>query len=81
MAARHPSIVDVRGAGLMWASSSTLMPRLWLKQQSSEGSWSTGPVEPWWRLLPPFIITETEIDRAVDILEVTLSEVLEEVTT
>jgi len=81
MAARHPSIVDVRGAGLMWGLELNVDAAPVVETAIRRGllvNRTGGTVV---RLLPPFIITETEIDRAVDTLEVTLSEVLAGVTT
>lgn len=81
MAARHPSIVDVRGAGLMWGVELNVDAAPVVETAIKRGllvNRTGGTVV---RLLPPFVITETEIDRAVDTLEVTLSQVLAGVTT
>lgn len=76
MAARHPAIVDVRGAGLMWGIELNVDAAPVVETALQHGllvNRTGGTVV---RLLPPFVITEAEIDRAVDALDMTLGEVL-----
>ena len=76
MATRHPAIVEVRGAGLMWGIELSVDAAPVVEAAITHGllvNRTGGTVV---RLLPPFVITEEEIDRAVDALDVILGEVL-----
>ena len=69
LAARHPAVIDVRGAGLMWGVEldrpaapvvqAALERKLLINRTSDTVI----------RLLPPFVITEREIDEALPLLE------------
>jgi predicted acetylornithine/succinylornithine family transaminase len=81
LAATHTSIVDVRGAGLMWGLELNVDSGPVVDGARTRGllvNRTGGTVV---RLLPPLVITEAEIDRAIDILDVALGQVLAGVTT
>jgi predicted acetylornithine/succinylornithine family transaminase len=81
LADHHASIVDVRGVGLMWGIELNVDSGPVVDEARMRGllvNRTGGTVV---RLLPPLVITETEIDRAVDILDVALGQVLAGVTT
>jgi predicted acetylornithine/succinylornithine family transaminase len=81
LADHHPSIVAVRGAGLMWGIELNVDSGPVVDEARAKGllvNRTGGTVV---RLLPPLVITEPEIDRAVDILDVALGQVLAGVTT
>ena len=73
LASRHPSVVSVRGAGVMWGLDldtpaagvvqAAFDRRLLINRTSDTVI----------RLLPPFVITEREIDDALPILEAALT--------
>jgi len=75
LAGRHASIVDVRGAGLMWGIELNVDAAPVVEAALGRGllvNRTGGTVV---RLLPPYVITDAEIDRAIDTLDVVLSEV------
>ena len=76
LAARHPSIVEVRGAGLMWGIELNVDAAPVVEAAIKRGLLVNRTGGTIVRLLPPFIITEAEIDRAVETLDVTLEEAL-----
>jgi predicted acetylornithine/succinylornithine family transaminase len=79
LAARHSSVVEVRGAGLMWGLELRLDATPVVEGARARGllvNRTGGTVV---RLLPPYVITEPEIDRAVDTLDAVLGEVPAEV--
>ena len=81
LADHHASIVDVRGVGLMWGVELNVDSGPVVDEARTRGllvNRTGGTVV---RLLPPLVITETEIDRAIDILDVALGQVLAGVTT
>jgi acetylornithine/N-succinyldiaminopimelate aminotransferase len=70
MAARHPSdVIDVRGAGLMagveLSRDATPVVAAALEQGLLVNRTSTSVI----RLLPPFIVTERDVDKGIGILE------------
>jgi acetylornithine/N-succinyldiaminopimelate aminotransferase len=70
MAARHPSdVIDVRGAGLMagveLSRDATPVVAAALEQGLLVNRTSTSVI----RLLPPFIVTERDVDKGIEILE------------
>jgi acetylornithine/succinyldiaminopimelate/putrescine aminotransferase len=77
IASRHPAVRDVRGAGLMWgidvdrpaaAIVDAAMQRKLIINRTSETVI---------RLLPPYVITEREIDEALPLLEASIVAVVE----
>lgn len=76
LAARHAAIVEVRGAGLMWGIELNVDAGPVVEAAMKRGllvNRTGGTVV---RLLPPLVITEGEIDRAVDMLDATFGETL-----
>jgi predicted acetylornithine/succinylornithine family transaminase len=78
LASRHPSIVEVRGAGLMWGVELNVDAAPVVDAAITRGLLVNRTGGTIVRLLPPFIITESEIDRGVEALDATLGEVLAE---
>ena len=80
LALKHPSIVEVRGAGLMWGlelsddDSNTVATAVYEAaiRQGLLVNRTAGKVI---RLLPPLTITEAELDRALLLLDAAFSEV------
>jgi acetylornithine/succinyldiaminopimelate/putrescine aminotransferase len=77
IAARQPAIRDVRGAGLMWgididhpaaAIVEAAFERRLLINRTSDTVV---------RLLPPYVITESEIDEALPLLEAAIATAVE----
>ena len=90
MASKHPSIAEVRGAGLMWGLEikndhtkddpndvATAVHEAALRHGVLVNR-TAGKVI---RLLPPLTITEAELDRAMGLLDAAFSEVLAGATT
>ena len=80
MKKKHPAIVEVRGAGLMWGLELSDEPKdvaiavhEAAIRQGVLVNRTAGKVI---RLLPPLTITESELDRALDLLDAAFSEVL-----
>jgi acetylornithine/N-succinyldiaminopimelate aminotransferase len=77
MASRQPAIKDVRGAGVMWGLEidrpaaaiveAALQRKLLINRTSDTVV----------RLLPPYVITEKEIDEALPLLEAAIATVVE----
>jgi acetylornithine/N-succinyldiaminopimelate aminotransferase len=77
IASRQPAVRDVRGAGLMWGLEidrpaaavveAALQRRLLINRTSDTVI----------RLLPPYVITERDIDEALPLLEAALAAVVE----
>jgi acetylornithine/succinyldiaminopimelate/putrescine aminotransferase len=75
LASRHPSIVEVRGAGLMWGIELNVDAAPVVHAAITRGLLVNRTGGTIVRLLPPFIITEAEIDRGVEALDAALGEV------
>jgi len=79
LADRQPMITEVRGKGLIWAieldrpSSEAVVGRC-----LEEGLLINGVKPTALRFVPPFTVSEEELDRAVDIVERVLGEISEE---
>ena len=80
LASKHPAIVEVRGAGLMWGlelggdDPNTVATAVYdaAIRQGLLVNRTSGKVI---RLLPPLTITEAELDRALGLLDAAFSEV------
>lgn len=75
LAAQHPIVVEVRGAGLMWgldlaADAAPCVDAA--RQRNLLVNRTAGTVV---RLLPSLVITESEVDQAVGVLDAVLTEV------
>jgi predicted acetylornithine/succinylornithine family transaminase len=69
LAARQPAIVDVRGAGLIWGLELDRPAAPVVEAALQMGLLINRTADTVVRLLPPFIITATEIDEAVELLD------------
>ena len=69
MAARHPAVRDVRGAGLIWGLELDRPAAPVVEEALNLGLLINRTAETVVRLLPPFIITSTDIDEAVGLLD------------
>ena len=78
MAARHDGVIaEVRGKGLMWGLDLGRDAAPVVQHALEHGLLVNRTNETVVRLLPPYVITESEIDRGLTILEAALSSVLE----
>jgi acetylornithine/N-succinyldiaminopimelate aminotransferase len=69
MAAKHPLIKEVRGAGLIWGLELTRDAAPVIQEGLARGVIVNRTAETVVRLLPPLVITETEIDEALGRLD------------
>lgn len=75
IAARNPLIKEIRGVGLMWGLELTRDATPVVQEGLARGVIVNRTAEKVVRLLPPLVITETEIDEAVGRLEAALAAV------
>ena len=75
MAARHPVIREVRGAGLIWGLELTRDAAPVIQEGLARGVIVNRTAETVVRLLPPLVITEPEIDEALGRLDAALGAV------
>jgi acetylornithine/N-succinyldiaminopimelate aminotransferase len=75
LAAKHAIVKDVRGAGLMWGLDLTIDAAPVVQAAAARGVIVNRTSETVVRLLPPLIITHTEIDTALDRLDQALGDV------
>ncbi len=80
MQEKHPAIVDVRGAGLMWGLELNVDATAVHEAAIRHGVLVNRTAGKVIRLLPPLVITEAELDRALGLLDAAFSEVLAGVT-
>jgi acetylornithine/succinyldiaminopimelate/putrescine aminotransferase len=80
LAAKHPAIVEVRGAGLMWGLELNMDATAVLESAVRQGLLVNRTAGNVIRLLPPLTITEAELDRGITLLNSALSEVLAGIT-
>jgi acetylornithine/N-succinyldiaminopimelate aminotransferase len=76
MKQNHPAIVEVRGAGLMWGLELNVDAASVQEAAVRQGVLVNRTAVKVIRLLPPLTITESEIDRALGLLDAAFSEVL-----
>ena len=81
MQQKHPAIVDVRGAGLMWGLELNTDAAPVHEAAIRHGVLVNRTAGKVIRLLPPLIITEAELDRALGMLDAAFSDVFAGVTT
>ena len=81
MQKKHPAIVDVRGAGLMWGLELNTDAAPVHEAAIRQGVLVNRTAGTVIRLLPPLVITEAELDRALGLLDAAFSEVFAGVTT
>jgi acetylornithine aminotransferase/acetylornithine/N-succinyldiaminopimelate aminotransferase len=75
LAAKHASVVAVRGAGLMWGLELASDAAPVVQEAAARGVIVNRTAETVIRLLPPLIITSTEIDDGLDRLDQALGAV------
>src|SRR5688572_18928619 len=68
MQKKHPAIVEVRGAGLMWGLELSMDAAAAHEAAIKHGVLVNRTAGSVIRLLPPLVITETELDRALGML-------------
>ena len=78
---KYPAIVEVRGAGLMWGLELNMDAAPVHEAAIRQGVLVNRTAGKVIRLLPPLIITEAELDRALGLLDAAFSEVFAGVTT
>jgi len=81
MQKKHPAIVEVRGAGLMWGLELNVDAAPVHEAAIRQGVLVNRTAGKVIRLLPPLVITEAELDRALGLLDAAFSEVFAGVTT
>jgi predicted acetylornithine/succinylornithine family transaminase len=81
MQKKHTAIVDVRGAGLMWGLELSTDAAAVHEAAIRHGVLVNRTAGNVIRLLPPLVITEAELDRALGMLDAAFSEVFTGVTT
>jgi predicted acetylornithine/succinylornithine family transaminase len=81
MQKKHPAIVEIRGAGLMWGLELNMDAAPVYDAAIRQGVLVNRTAGTVIRLLPPLIITEAELDRAMGLLDAAFSEVLAGATT
>lgn len=72
--ARHQAVREVRGLGLMIGVELDRDARPFLLNALERGVIISCPKETVWRFLPPLVITEADVDRAVGVLDELLVE-------
>jgi acetylornithine/succinyldiaminopimelate/putrescine aminotransferase len=75
IAARHPIVKEVRGAGLMWGLELTRDAGAVVPAGLERGVVVNRTADTVVRLLPPLVISETEADEALDRLDAALAAV------
>jgi acetylornithine/N-succinyldiaminopimelate aminotransferase len=75
MAARHPLIKEIRGAGLIWGLELTRDATPVIQEGLARGVIVNRTAQTVVRLLPPLVITEMEIDEALGRLDAALGAV------
>lgn len=81
MRKKYPVIAEVRGAGLMWGIDLSTDAAPVHEAAIRQGVLVNRTAETVIRLLPPLIITETELDEALGLLDAAFNEVFAGVTT
>jgi acetylornithine/succinyldiaminopimelate/putrescine aminotransferase len=79
LADRQPMVTEVRGKGLIWAIELDRPVSEAVVKECLEMGLLVNAVKPTaLRFVPPYVVTEEEIDRAVEIVEKALAKVAEE---
>jgi predicted acetylornithine/succinylornithine family transaminase len=81
MQRKHPAIIEIRGAGLMWGLELNMDAAPVYDAAIRQGVLVNRTAGTVIRLLPPLIITEAELDRAMGLLDAAFSEVFAGATT
>ncbi|MEI6669243.1 MAG: acetylornithine/succinylornithine family transaminase [Acidobacteriota bacterium] len=69
LAAKHPVVREVRGAGVMWGLDLAEDASQYVEAAFEQGLLINRTANTVIRMLPPFVITRAEIDRALTILD------------
>jgi acetylornithine/N-succinyldiaminopimelate aminotransferase len=79
LADRQPMITEIRGNGLIWAIELDRAASEQIVSACLEAGLLANAVKPTAiRLVPPYVVTEEEIDRAVEIIDAALTKISEE---
>jgi acetylornithine/succinyldiaminopimelate/putrescine aminotransferase len=79
LADRQPMVTEVRGKGLIWAIELDRPASEAIVERCLEAGLLVNGVKPTaLRFVPPFTVSEEEIDRAVEIIDMVLVEISEE---
>ena len=78
LAAEHAQVVEVRGKGLMWGIELDRPARPLVDAALERGLVINATAGQVVRLLPPLVITKSEIDEGIDLLETLLKTLLKE---
>jgi acetylornithine/N-succinyldiaminopimelate aminotransferase len=81
MQKKHPAIIEIRGTGLMWGLELNIDAAPVYDAAIRQGVLVNRTAGTVIRLLPPLIITEAELDRAMGLLDAAFSEVFAGATT
>jgi acetylornithine/N-succinyldiaminopimelate aminotransferase len=73
LAARHKVVKEVRGAGLMWGLELTVDASPFVEEALAQGVLINRTATRVIRLLPPFVITASEVDEALAALDIILA--------
>ncbi len=73
---KHPAIVEVRGAGLMWGIELNVDATPVVDAAIRRGLLINRTAQKVVRLLPPLVIAEADLDRGLALLDAVLGEVL-----
>jgi acetylornithine/succinyldiaminopimelate/putrescine aminotransferase len=73
LAARHPEIQQVRGKGLMWGLALDRDATPVVQAALTRGLLVNRTAERVIRLLPPYVITEREVDEGLALLDAALT--------
>jgi acetylornithine/succinyldiaminopimelate/putrescine aminotransferase len=77
LASRHPAVVSVRGEGVMWGIELDRPAALVVDAARERKLLVNRTSDTVVRLLPPYIITEQEIDEALPLLEAAIATAVE----
>lgn len=75
LAAAHPFVTDIRGEGLIWGLELDRPAAAVVDAARARGLLVNATAKTVVRLLPPLVITEAEIDRAIDLLAGAMADV------
>jgi acetylornithine/N-succinyldiaminopimelate aminotransferase len=78
LATRHPCVREVRGAGLMWGVELDRPAAPVVEAALGRGLLINRTADTVLRLLPPFIVTRTEVDQMADLLSSAIGDVCRE---
>jgi predicted acetylornithine/succinylornithine family transaminase len=80
LASRHACVRDVRGAGVMWGIELDRPAAPVVEAALGRGLLINRTADTVLRLLPPYVITRSDVDQMVELLEASIAEVCQEVS-